>query len=162
MAINYQLSQEAKSHLLSHFNNNMPGSYFDIEVLPNPESVLSYLSDKTTNQIIVQANGTEVHMYNFDIEIGFDGIEHLSKINPLDINKFGRNGHVINYGLIKQKLTRTSQLCIVAKKLNQSYEVLTMFPGKYAPPTPNVNQSPQFYLECKDFWDKHLLIKSIV
>jgi hypothetical protein len=162
MAINYQLSQEAKSHLISHFSDALPGSYFDIDVLPNPESVLAHLSDKTTNQIIVQANGTEVHMYNFDMEIGFDGIEHLSKINSLDINKFERNGHEINYGLIKRRLPRTSHLCLVVKISNQSYEVLTMFPGKYAPPMPNLNQSTQFYLQCKDFWDKHILIKSVV
>ncbi len=159
MAIEYILTNQTREHVMTHFSSDLPGSYFDTSVFPTPESIFSFLKNKAIYECIKQENGSEIHIYKFEHEIGFDGIGTYNEMQDESVFKLERNGIEIPYVITHNSLPKTTQLCLVVFISNENYQVITMFPGKYAPPFPNNKQSTTFYKTCKEFWEEHILMK---
>ena len=98
---------------MTHFSSDLPGSYFDISEFPTPESILSFLKNKAIYECIKQENGSEIHIYKFEHEIGFDGIGTYNETQGESVFKLERNGIEIPYVITHNSLPKTTQLCLV-------------------------------------------------
>ena len=69
-----------------------------------------------------------------------------------------RNGEKIRIARGKSK--STWKVNIILYKIQDKMEILSIFPGEYAPPLPDKeNQTGEEYLNSKNFWKDHVFLK---
>lgn len=121
---------------------------------------MNYINTHDPNKVINQDNGTYVYIYE-NKKINHVGYEAIASINDIDTNLIrneSRNGHTVKFAVVNQ-LPFTNQFCVVAFKNKDIKELVTAFPGRYAPPFPHQKQLVHQNKISTDFWNKHILLK---
>ena len=157
----FQLAETAEKHLAVHFSGTQQsGSIFNPALFAGPEDVLTYLENHSPHRIIKQRNNRLV--YEFELPApqvaGHEGIGLRQNI-PLDaISWQDRNGFQVEVAKV-ESLPETPFFCVVLQPMPNGFEVITAFPGRYAPSFPYEGQEPDEYESSRDFWSKHILLK---
>ena len=93
--------------------------------------------------------------------IGNDGLVSLNSLNELEqskVYKKERKPYIVNSYPTSNKFPTWE--FIVISKTAPSVELITIYPGTFAPPFPTESMTPEFFKECDEFWNAHALIES--
>jgi rRNA-processing protein FCF1 len=137
------------------------GSKFNTEFAKNPGAVVVELSKINPAKVINQGNQRTALIYEFTQPIGCDSICSLDDIPPsfhAGIQKVMRGDYLVQSIELSTFLT-TNQLVAVVE--NETNKLITLFPGRYAPPFPNDYQSENERKNATKFWEQHLFIKPL-
>ena len=157
----FQLAETVEKHLAVHFSGTQQsGSIFNPALFAGPKDVLTYLEKHSPQRIIKQRNNRLV--YEFELAApqvaGHEGIGLKESLPSDSIELQKRNGFWVEVGMV-DLLPETSFFCVVIQAIPEGFEVVTAFPGCYAPPIPYEGQSKDEYVAGKAFWDKNVLLK---
>lgn len=135
------------------------GSKFDSEFASNPRGILDKLNQRQPNMLIAQANNRTALIYQFEKSIGFDSIIHVSELTTSDLSNIQEEKR-------GEQTVRTIELCqfpetnqIVVIIDSDTNNVITFYPGCYAPPFPALGQMKLDYEQSDQFWGNHIFIK---
>jgi len=184
------IPDERKFHLIRHFSKislqyhqcletlgftqeeilnelNLPASKLFSNFAQDIESLLNRIKSELVRQtIIYQEIEKKIEIkLQFSYCIGENNLVEISdlsddeKLQIRQKNRGQNNDVVINY-LQTTKKFPTCQLNIVLIKTEGSFVLLTVFPGMYAPPFPNIEyQNCKQYNQNKDFWDNVVFVE---
>ena len=157
----YSISIESKEHIKIHFGvGNKAGSSFNSELFNNVDQVLSVIENKKPESIVSQNNLREAHTYNLtDVGIiGYLGVGKREdfKNNPIITEQ--RNGCLVDF-IEVDELPATSFLTLICEKKNEKLDLITLFPGQYAPAFANPNMHPDERMISQIFWSENILLK---
>ncbi len=168
------IDKEYELLMLKYYSNeeinstrNNFGSSFYKDFSDNPVSLLNSLLDKKIDSIDIDAVTKNIHLsYSFSKNeyidgIGLDNLVAIEELRPDEViairTKYLGGNKVQS---VNTEAKPTWDLHLILAKQSDSYIVITIFLGKYAPPFPDYkNQSKEYYLENKKFWDKHVFIE---
>jgi hypothetical protein len=134
------------------------GSKFFSSFCQSPIELYDKITDRVPSKIIHQENGNVTYCYTFEENIGFDSIIAISELNSKERNSIvleNRNQYEVKV-IRKNKRNGTKKLNVVFQK--NSNEIITMFPGIYAPPLPAAWMNKEELLIANEFWEKHVFI----
>ncbi len=185
---NYSFSIENQLHVLSHFHHldahykntiqkysthsldeinaelNREGSKFNSNFAGNPLVLLTLLKSEIEDgnyRSIDHSGGKIDFIIQFDKAIGTSGIIKIDDLTEEEV----RSLKMIKYrnaNILKATINRTiptKQVNLVTRLKNDSYEIITVFPGIYAPSLPDKGkQSKDEYMESRGFWDKYVFV----
>ena len=77
---------------------------------------------------------------------------------PDSISLQERNGFWVEIGIV-EALPETPFFCVVLNPIPAGFEIVTAFPGRYAPSFPYEGQEPDEYASSLEFWSKYVLLK---
>lgn len=127
-----------KGHSLTEIQGQIDliGSKFFSSFCQSPIELYDKITDRVPSKIIHQENRNVVYSYTFEENIGYDSIIAICELSSkerkaIEIEK--RNHYEVKV-IRKNKRNGTKQLNVVFQK--NSNEIITMFPGIYAPPLP--------------------------
>ena len=135
------------------------GSKFDANFASNPREIIEILNPHPPYQVIPQVNKRTAYLYLFEESIGWDSIMDVNQIPPGDIAKIKeekRGDHTVRF-IERTESPQTNQ--IVAVVDSESNNVITLFPGSYAPALPSLDQSKTDFDQSTAFWGTHVFIK---
>ncbi|MCF8226794.1 MAG: hypothetical protein K9J30_13025 [Bacteroidales bacterium] len=143
-------------------------SKFHPDFADNPFSVIARLRNTDTYSIKETRDSekrVEISMdYRHDLYplgIGTDSIIKISDLDRKEKDALVMNGGVVycNSG-ISPGITWT--LNLILARSGSSFEVITFFPGLFAPPLPDkAFQTQEAFSESVEFWKEHAVIASI-
>ena len=157
----YLLSDRAKKHVEGHFAQNAKsGSIFRPDFFPTIESLLNFMVDIEPIREIVQSENSVAHLYEIDgLEyVGWEGVGKLLDYPKLKVQEENRNGYMTRFIEIPE-LPRTKFVNVVFKHCLNDMELITVFPGMYAPAFPNATMLKDDFLIASEFWNAHILLK---
>lgn len=152
--IKITITSEVKSHLASHFQQDLPGSKFYSE---SPENLLEEamrLFPKVFHDAKPEDDGRIRISLTFPREIGISNVVSVDELTEEEkkrieiIDRSGRKVRSVKTDRIIP--TRDCQLI-----LSSDWHLITMFPGEMAPPLPD---SPDIHDE---YWDHHVFIEPV-
>ncbi len=174
----FQISLDSAFYLLKHFDGitieeleelekagkliddinkqfRVIGSKFDSAHISGYRELLELINTNEPTDVIEQINGRKAFIFNFNHEIGTDFIQNtraLSTLQKSQIITDNRLGYSIR--CIKMKAQHTKQLVVVTEGLN----LITSYPGTYAPPLPKDTMDAALFEQCSRFWENHVFI----
>ena len=180
--MNLSLSIERAFYLLKHFNKidsksrsifidnlykeeeidsalAISGSKFNYQFCKNPFELIEKIQRFQPLHFFKQENGNEV--YIFVIESNFIGVDNLIPLADLTLTEHSkikyelRNGFEI--GTFATKKMNPTKGCVLVLK-SDSNEVVTIFPGIYAPPFPISIVNKDLKVKAEYFWANHLFL----
>ena len=157
----YLLSYRAKKHVEGHFAQNAKsGSIFRPDYFPTIESLLIYILDLEPIREIIQSEYSVAHLYEINsIEyVGCEGVGKLSDYPKVKVQEENRNGCMTRFIEIAE-LPTTKFVNVVFKQCLNGMELITVFPGMYAPAFPSNSMSKDDFQIASEFWDEHILLK---
>ncbi len=157
----YRLSKERLAHLNIHFVDSQDGgSIFYKDIFASPIELLNYINRNHPSEIIFQLNGRETHVFNCENigHIGNSGIASRKGVDSNSIVKESRNGFMVEVVLVSE-LQVTNTFCVVIEKEGVDLNIITAFPGPYAPSFPYNGQNESDYQLSEIFWNKHVLLR---
>lgn len=157
----YLLSNRTKKHVEGHFAQNAKsGSIFRPDCFPNIESLLIYILDLEPIREIIQSEYSVVHLYQINAleYVGWEGIGKMSDYPKAKVQEENRNGCMTRFIEIVE-LPTTKFVNVVFKQCLNGMELITVFPGMYAPAFPNASMSMDDLQIALEFWDEHILLK---
>ncbi len=157
----YLLTDRAKKHVEGHFAQNAKsGSIFRPDYFPTIESLLIYILDLEPIREIIQSEYSIAHLYEINaIEyLGWEGVGKMSDYPNVKVQEENRNGFMTRFMEIEE-LPQTGLINVVFKQCFNVMELITVFPGTYAPAFPNASMSKDDLQIALEFWDEHILIK---
>lgn len=156
----YKFSKERLAHLNIHFvDSHDGGSIFYKEVFASPIELLNYINNNNPSDIITQLNGRETHVFNCEHgDIGNTGIANKKEVDFNSIIKENRNGYMVEMALVSE-LQVTNKFCVVIEKVGVDFDIITAFPGPYAPSFPYNGQNESDYQLSEIFWNTHVLLR---
>ena len=134
------------------------GSKFFSSFCQSPTELYDKITDRVPSKIIHQENGNVVYCYTFEENIGYDSIIAISELSSKEQNTIvleKRNHYEVKV-IRKNKRNATKQLNVVFQK--NSNEIITMFPGIYAPPLPSEVMNIEELLRATEFWENYVFI----
>jgi hypothetical protein len=139
------------------------GSKFYTSFCDNPFDLIQKITHYIPFDIINQTNGNKAFIYKipFTGGIGTNTIIPLKDIRQSDkskIKKVIRNGFHVNV-LEQNFFDFTNQLVVICNSLN---EIITVFPGIYAPAYPTQLVDEQELKASILFWENHAFIKNSI
>lgn len=137
------------------------GSKFNADFALSPMSLVVELSKRKPKLVIEQANQRTAYIYEFSKQIGCDSICSMDELSPSlhsNIQAEMRGDYQV-HSIELNTFLATNQLVAVVE--NETNKLITLFPGRYAPPFPNVQQSEIEHEEATEFWEQHLFIKPL-
>ena len=92
--------------------------------------------------------------------IGTDYLLHKNELTEEQIENIQRrsveNPHIY---ITNGKAITTNKLNFVIEQKENKYQIITIYPGKYAPPFPDEEkQNHELFMVCKTFWDEHVFV----
>jgi hypothetical protein len=159
--VKYLLSNRTKKHVEGHFAQNAKsGSIFRPDCFPNIESLLIYILDLEPIREIIQSEYSVVHLYQINAleYVGWEGIGKMSDYPKAKVQEENRNGCMTRFIEIVE-LPTTKFVNVVFKQCLNGMELITVFPGMYAPAFPNASMSMDDLQIALEFWDEHILLK---
>lgn len=137
------------------------GSKFFNTFCSNPFQLSKIINNSNPVESIKQSNGNSIFIYSFDKSggIGNDNVINLNSLLPLELNNLKletRNNFKIKI-VQKASFVKTNQLVVVASKENN--EIITAFPGQYAPPFPIHLTDTKSKIASERFWEEHAFIE---
>lgn len=145
---------EAINHALSSI-----GSKFYAQFTENPYDLIQKIAHFTPLEIISQTNGNRAFRYKIPFEggIGANTLINIQSIPQTDkstLKKVIRNGFQVNV-VVRNFFDPTNELVLICNSLN---EVITVFPGMYAPAFPTQLVDKNEVDAAQLFWDNHAFI----
>jgi len=157
----YKLNKGRLAYLNIHFTNSKDGgSIFYKAVFASPIELLSYINMNSPSEIIFQLNGRETHVFNCE-HLGYIGKTGIASRKEVDINsiiKESRNGFMVEVALVSE-LQVTNKFCVVIEKVGADMNIITAFPGPYAPSFPYEGQNKADHQLSEIFWNTHVLLR---
>lgn len=137
------------------------GSKFFNTFCSNPFQLSKIINNSKPVESFNQSNGNCVFIYSFHESdgIGNDNLINLSNLLLLELNNLKvetRNNFKIKI-VQKVSFVKTNQLVVVASKENN--EIITAFPGQYAPPFPIHLSDTKSKIASERFWEEHAFIE---
>ena len=157
----YLLSDRAKKHVEGHFAQNAKsGSIFRPDYFPTIESLLKFMVDIEPIREIIQSEYTVAHLYKIDAleYVGWEGVGKLSDYPKVKVQEENRNGYMTRF-IETAELPTTKLVNVVLKHCLDGMELITVFPGIYAPAFPNASMSMDDLQIASEFWNAHILLK---
>ena len=157
----YLLSDRAKKHVEGHFAQNAKsGSIFRPDYFPTIESLLNFMVDIEPIREIIQSEYSVAHLYEIDAleYVGWEGVGKLSDYPKVEVQEENRNGYMTRFIEIEE-LPQTKLVNVVFKHCLIGMELITVFPGMYAPAFPNATMLKDDFLIASEFWNAHILLK---
>ena len=157
----YLLSDRAKKHVEGHFAQNAKsGSIFRPDYFPTIESLLNFMVDIEPIREIIQSEYSVAHLYEIDAldYVGWEGIGKMSDYPKANVQEENRNGYMTRFIEIPE-LPTTKFVNVVFKQCLNGMELITVFPGIYAPAFPNASMSMDDLQIASEFWNAHILLK---
>jgi len=149
-----QISPEVRSHLATHFQQDLPGSKFYSE---SPEDLLDEAMRLFPNVFHVakpDSDGRIRISLHFLKEIGVSNVVSVDELTDDEkerIEIIDRNGKKVR-SVKANRIIPTHECQII---LSSNWHLITMFPGELAPPLPD---SPDIHDE---YWDNHVFIEPV-
>jgi hypothetical protein len=162
--VKYLLTDRAKKHVEGHFAQNAKsGSIFRQDYFPTIESLLIYILDLEPIREIIQSEYSVAHLYKINAleYVGWEGVGKMSDYPKAKVQEENRNGYMTRFMEIED-LPQTKFVNIVFKYgLNGmiDMEMITVFPGMYAPAFPSTSMTKDDFQIASEFWDEHILLK---
>ena len=149
-----------KGHTIAKIQQQIEliGSKFFSNFCQSPRELYDKITDRVPSKIIHQENGNVVYCYTFEENIGYDSIIAISELSSNEQNTIvleKRNHYEVKV-IRKNKRNATKQLNVVFRK--NSNEIITMFPGIYAPPLPSEVMNIEELLRATEFWEHYVFI----
>ncbi len=146
------ISLEVREHLVSHFQQDLPGSKFYCE---SPEDMLEEalrLFPETFHEAKPDADGRIRISLTFPREIGVSNVVSIDELTDEEkerIEIIDRNGTIVRS--VKTGRVIPTRECQII--LSEDWHLITMFPGELAPPLPDSPDIPD------EYWDHHVFIE---
>ena len=159
----YTLTIERREHLLTHFGkSNQAGSLFNEKIFPDPDALLFYLSPIAPSQIVQQSNGRVAHVYELpeSVVCGWAGIGLHEQFPESVIQEEKRNGFTTSFVTVKE-VPPTHVVTLICDKNGEPPELITAFPGGYAPAFPFKGMEEGERQSAELFWKRHVLLKRL-
>jgi hypothetical protein len=157
----YSVSETARAHLKTHFGlSEKCGSMFNPVVFPDVNSLLSSLIQMTPVRIIKQSNNREAHEYSFpglDFT-GFNGVGLRRDFPNAAIQTEIRNGFETEF-IEVDSIIQTRFVTVIAEPKDTNFDIITVYPGKYAPAFPYAGMGKEEQLIAEKFWKDHILLR---
>ena len=158
----YQISPTRIDYVKKHFEGyTVVGSCFYPNVFQNPFELMNYINSRIPNQIIQQENQTQAHLFKAEFAVGTCALSDLNSLKNPDIQYETRDGMSTRFAWV-DALPETSHFCVIVEGSHSPFEIITLFPGEYAPPFPHAKQSEKASIVSMEFWEKHVLVKMLV
>lgn len=157
----YILSDRAKKHVEVHFAQNAKsGSVFRPDYFPTIESLLNFIVDIVPIREIVQSEYSFAHIYEIEeFEfVGWKGLGKLADYPKFEVREENRNGYMTRFIEIAE-LPKTNCVCVIYKHCLNGLDLITVFPGIYAPDFPSNSMSKDDFQIASGFWLEHILLK---
>jgi hypothetical protein len=135
------------------------GSKFNYKFCKNPFELIEKIESIPPFYFFKQDNGNLI--YIFRIESDFIGFDNLLPIADLTLNERSkikyeiRNGYEI--GTYLSKIMNPTKECVLVLK-SYNREVVTFFPGIYAPSFPISIKDADFKMKAEYFWENHVFL----
>lgn len=148
------ISKEVRSHLATHFQQNLPGSKFYTR---SPEELLDnamVLFPEKFRETLPDADRRIRISLTFPEEIGVSNVVSVDELTDKEKEKIeivDRQGRKVR-SVKTNRIIPTKECQII---LSGDWHLITMFPGELAPPLPD---SPDIH---DDYWDNHVFIEPI-
>ena len=148
------ISPEVRSHLATHFQQDLPGSKFYSE---SPEDLLEEairLFTMIFREAKPDEDGRIRISLTFPREIGVSNVVSLEELTDDEKKRIKTvDRHGIRVRSIKtNRIIPTNECQLI---FSSKWQLITMFPGEMAPPLP---ESPDIHDE---YWDNHVFIEPI-
>lgn len=152
--LNIYISQDVRSHLATHFLQDLPGSKFYSE---SPEDLLEdamRLFPDIFRKAKPDDDGRIRISLTFPRKIGVSNVVSIDELTDEEqsrieiINRNGKNVRSVK----TDRVIPTNECQII---LSSDWHLITMFPGEMAPPLPD---SPDIHNE---YWDNHVFIEPV-
>ena len=133
------------------------GSKFYASFCENPFELIERIALCSPFEVIQQSNANQAFRYKipFDGGIGTNTIINIKTIQHADkIKKVIRNGFEVNI-IERNFFDSTNELVLICNSLN---EVITIFPGMYAPAFPTQLVDKNEVEAARLFWEHHAFI----
>ncbi len=138
-----------------------PGSKFSSEIITAPEDLLKLMERCKKFEIKNISNGFASFHFEFNFVIGNEGIAKLVELSPevsKGITREDRNGIIVNVVRMRELPDTTKMEVIV----NDTNEIITAFPGRFAPPLPYPHFRSRDRVKYSEFWEQHVFIERII
>ena len=138
-----------------------PGSKFSSEIISAPEDLFELIKKNKNCESRNISNGYASINFEFDFVIGNEGIANLEQLSPevsKGITRDDRNGIIVNVVRMRELPDTTKMEVIV----NDTNEIITAFPGRFAPPLPYAHFRARDRERYKEFWEQHVFIERII
>lgn len=122
---------------------------------------MNYINSRIPDQIIQQEDQIQAHLFKAEFAVGTCALSDLNSLKDSDIQLEIRDGISIRFAWI-DALPETNHFCVIVEGSQSPFEIITLFPGEYAPPFPQANQSEKSNIVSMEFWEKHVLVKMLV
>jgi hypothetical protein len=157
----YVIGDNAIKHTMSHFDeSNSVGSCFRKDCFPSLDSLMETIYNIEPIGHYKGSLNRASNVY-FILNLEFVGWIGLGKKQdyPNHIIKHQlRNGFSTQY-LEVEDLPKTSFVTVVYQKLNEGNQLITTFPGPYAPAFPHTQMALDEFEFASEFWNDHILLK---
>ena len=146
------ISKDVRSHLVTHFQQDFPGSKF---YASSPEDLLNIawkLFSETFNNVKPDEDGRIRISLTFPYDIGVSNVVNIDSLTQEErerIEIVDRQGRKVR-SVKTDRIIPTKECQIV---FSSDWHLITMFPGELAPPLP---ASPDIH---NDYWDNHVFIE---
>lgn len=140
------------------------GSKFNPDFASNPLALMELLKAEIEggNYRSVAGEGNKMDfVIHFGMETGTTRIISIDELTPEEI----RSMKMIRYrntSILKADIKRTiptNQVNLVTRRNENHFEIITVFPGIYAPPLPDKEKQPEEdYKASKEFWEGYVFV----
>ena len=157
----YLLTDRAKKHVEGHFAQNAKsGSIFRPDYFPTIESLLMYMLGLEPIREIFQSEYSVAHLYQINAleYVGWEGVGKMSDYPKAIVQEENRNGFMTRFIEIDD-LPQTKLVNVVSKHCLNGMELITIFPGMYAPAFPSNSMTKDDFQIASEFWDENILLK---
>ncbi|MFN5911081.1 MAG: hypothetical protein ACK45H_07095 [Bacteroidota bacterium] len=137
---------------------SVPGSKFDPCQIKKPDDIIGLVDRGKTVFSILQPNGNHAITLEFDFNIGSEGILSMNELTSSErelVTESMRSGTLLKFVRLPQ-LRLTNRLTLVT---NINSELVTAFPGRYAPPLPYPEMVQDEKIKANEFWNNHVFIE---
>lgn len=159
----YKLNEKARQHVAGHFcNSKIAGSVFNPDIFPDINALMKFLSNLQAVETIDRPNSIGAHIYyTTNIEfIGWDGVGKIHDYPNIKVQTELRSGYETSFIEVTD-LPKTNFATIIYKRNSKEYELITAFPGEYAPAFPNEKMLSEEFNAATNFWKHHILLKQL-
>ncbi len=136
------------------------GSKFNEDFVANPVELVEILNQISHQKTVFQENGRIALIFQFSFSIGTDSLIEIMQIIPEERkNIYLEERGNFNVGVIQMdNLPQTNQIVVIIDAT--SHNLVTLYPGIYAPSFPAEDHSKGNNQISLDFWRKHIFIKT--
>lgn len=146
---------------------NLHGSKFSVSFCDNPQDLFDVLTEEFQMQQIESywsGNRCEFQMRfsraDYPKGIGEDRILHIDEVPDFIKEPFvGKDIETLHRIIYKTDPKPTWMVNIILQIISGQPEIMSIFPGIYAPPFPNREEQDEVqYLVSMNFWCRHIII----